>query len=170
MTCLVTVVVRAVVPVAVHNRVPVLVLSLTLALGKTVPTLAVFRIHRLKLSVDPLGMTPAAFGTPDWVSNSLITYSPTALFVREVVRAELDTSGPAVSSLSKVLVMAELSLCRWYVADCAPETVGITHAVTASRNKVKRPDIIQYLHKWCPTTSTHFESGADGPTLDEHPS
>lgn len=113
MTCLVTVVVRAVVPVAVHKRVPLLVFSRTLALGNTVPTLAVFRIHRLKLSVDPLGMTPAELGTPDWVSNSLITYSPTALFVRELVRAELDTSGPAVSSLSRPLVMAELSLCRW---------------------------------------------------------
>jgi len=70
--CLVTVVVRAVVPVAVQNNVPVALLSLIFARGNTVPKFAVFLIHRLKLSVEPLGITPAEFGTLVWVSNSLL--------------------------------------------------------------------------------------------------
>src|SRR5882672_989649 len=101
--CLVTVVVRAVVPVAVQNNVPVALLSLIFARGNTVPKFAVFLIHRLKLSVEPLGITPAEFGTLVWVSNSLIRYSPTALLVRTVVNATLVASGPAVSNFLKLV-------------------------------------------------------------------
>src|SRR5579859_3619938 len=110
--CLATAVVSAVVPVAVHSSVPAAVFNRTLARGKTVPTEAVFLIHRLKLRVEPLGMTPEAFGTPVWVSNSLTTYSPAALLVSEVVSATLLASGPAVNSLSNVVLTAEGSLCR----------------------------------------------------------
>jgi hypothetical protein len=109
----VTVVVKAVAPVAVQKSVPDALFSLIFALGNTVPTLAVFRIQRLKLSVEPLGMVPGALGTPVCVSNSLITYSPAALLVRTAVSAVLVASGPAVSSLSNVPVIADASLCRW---------------------------------------------------------
>jgi len=108
--CLVTVVVKAVAPVAVQNNVPVALLSLIFARGNTVPKFAVFRIHKLKLSVDPLGITPTVFGTPVCVSNSLTTYSPTALLVRTVVNATLVTSGPAVSNLSKLVLTVDASL------------------------------------------------------------
>jgi hypothetical protein len=110
--CLVTVVVSAVLPVAVQNSVPAELLSRIFALGNTVPTLAVFLIHRLKLSVDPLGIMPVVLGTPDCVSNSLMRYSPAALLVRVVVNAVLAASGPAVSSLSEVVLIVEASLCR----------------------------------------------------------
>ena len=111
--CLVTVVVRAVVPVAVHRRVPVALFNLILARGNTVPTFAVFLMNKLKVSVEPEGMTPAVFGTPVCVSNSLIRYSPATLLVSVVVIARLVPSGPAVSSLSSAAVMVEASLCRW---------------------------------------------------------
>src|SRR5882672_178104 len=109
----VTVVVKAVVPVAVQKSVPDALFSLIFALGNTVPTLAVFRIQRLKLSVEPLGIVPAVLGTLVCVSNSLITYSPMALLVRTVVSAVMLASGPAVSSLSNAVLMVEASLCRW---------------------------------------------------------
>lgn len=110
--CLVTVVESAVVPVAIQKRVPVALLSLIFARGNTVPTLAVFRMKTLKVSVEPEGITPAVFGSPVWVSNSLIKYSPAALLVSAVVRATLAPSGPAVKSLSSAAVSAEASLCR----------------------------------------------------------
>lgn len=121
MACLATVVVSAVVPVAVQKSVPVALFSLIFARGKTVPTLAVFRIHKLKLKVEPVGITPAALGTPVCVSNSLMTYSPAALLVRVVVSATLVASGPLVSNLSKLVLTADASLWRWYVAVCAPD-------------------------------------------------
>jgi hypothetical protein len=62
-TWLATVVVSAVEPVAVQNNVPVELFNRILALGKTVPTLAVFRIQTVKLKVDPLGMTPVELGS-----------------------------------------------------------------------------------------------------------
>jgi hypothetical protein len=71
-----------------------------------------------------VGMTPAALGTLVCVSNSLITYSPTALLVRVVVSATLATSGPEVSSLSKLVLTAEASLWTWYVAVCAADQEG----------------------------------------------
>lgn len=110
--CLVTVVESAVVPVAVQKSVPVALLSLIFARGNTVPALAVFRMKTLKVSVEPEGITPAVFGSPVWVSNSLIKYSPAALLVSAVVRATLVPSGPAVKSLSSTVVSAEASLCR----------------------------------------------------------
>jgi hypothetical protein len=108
----VTVVFNAVVPVAVQNSVPVALLSRIFALGNTVPTLAVFLIHRLKLRTEPLGITPAVLGTPDWVSNSLMTYSPAALFVKVVVNAVDVASGPATNNLSNAVLIVEASLCK----------------------------------------------------------
>ena len=108
--CLVTVVVKEVAPVAVQNKVPVALLSLIFARGNTVPKFAVFRIHRLKLRVDPFGITPAVFGTLVWVSNSLMRYSPTALLVRTVVNATLVASGPVVNNLSELVLIVEASL------------------------------------------------------------
>lgn len=110
--CLATVVESAVVPVAVQKRVPVALLSLILARGNTVPVLAVFLMNRLNVSVVPEGITPAVFGSPVCVSNSLIKYSPAALLVSAVVRATLVPSGPAAKSLSSAAVSAEASLCR----------------------------------------------------------
>jgi len=52
--CWVTVVVKAVAPVAVQKGFLTALFSLILALGNTVPTLAVFRIQTLKLSVELL--------------------------------------------------------------------------------------------------------------------
>src|SRR6478609_5115495 len=104
--CLVTVVESAVVPVAVQKSVPVALLSLIFARGKTVPVFAVFLMNRLKVRVVPEGMTPAVLGSPVWVSNSLIRYSPTALLVSVVVRATLVPSGPAVKSLLSAAVIA----------------------------------------------------------------
>src|SRR5258708_2697081 len=109
---LVTVVVKAVAPVAVQSSVPDALLSLILARGNTVPKFAVFLIHKLKLSVEPLGITPAVLGTLAWVSNSLMRYSPAALLVRIVVRATVAWSGPAVSNLSKLVLMVEASWWR----------------------------------------------------------
>ena len=117
--CFATVVVNAVDPVAVHNNVPVALLSCTLARGNTVPTLAVFLIHRLKLTVEPLGIAPLAPGTPVCVSNSLILYSPAALPPKAVVRATLLASGLEGRSLSNVVLIVEASLCSLYVA-CWP--------------------------------------------------
>src|ERR1051326_2682031 len=114
--CCLTVVERAVAPVAVQKRGPVALLSLILARGNTVPVLAVFLMNRLNVSVVPEGITPAVLGSPVCVSNSLIKYSPAALLVSGVVRATLVPSGPAVKSLSSVAVIAEASLCRWWVA------------------------------------------------------
>ena len=110
--CCLTVVERAVVPVAVQKSVPVALLSLIFARGKTVPVLAVFLMNRLNVSVVPEGITPAVLGSPVCVSNSLIKYSPAALLVSAIVRATLVPSGPAVKSLSSAAVSAEASLCR----------------------------------------------------------
>ncbi len=133
--CLVTVVESAVVPVAVHKSVPVALLSLIFARGNTVPVLAVFLINRLKVSVEPEGITPVVFGSPVCVSNSLIKYSPTALLVSVVVMARLVASGPAVSSLSSAAVIAEASLCRWYVAVWATPAWEKTHESINSNAK-----------------------------------
>ena len=61
--CFVTVVVKAVVLVAVQKSVPVALFNLIFARENTVPKFAVFLIHKAKLNVDPLGITPAEFGT-----------------------------------------------------------------------------------------------------------
>ena len=111
--CLVTVVFSAVVPVAVQSSGPAALLSPILARGNTVPTFAVFLMNRLKLSVEPDGITPAVLGSPVCVSNSLIKYSPAALLVSVVVIARLAASGPAVNSLSSAVAIVEASLCRW---------------------------------------------------------
>ena len=78
----VSVLVRAVAPVAVPSRVPVELLSLNLARGNIVPEVEVFLSQSVKVMVDPLGMVPETFGTPLCVSNSLIRYSPAARFLR----------------------------------------------------------------------------------------
>src|ERR1044072_1916897 len=94
---LVNVVVIAVVPVAVQRRVPVELLTLNLALGNIVPKFAVFFIQRLNVSVEPDGITPAEFGSPACVSNSLMMYSAAALLAKlTLCMAKLVPSGFAV--------------------------------------------------------------------------
>jgi hypothetical protein len=41
-----------------------------------------FFIQRVKLTVEPEGITPEVFGTPACVSNALMRYSPTATPLR----------------------------------------------------------------------------------------
>lgn len=96
-----------------HKTVPAALLIPILARGNTVPTFAVFLMNTLNVRVEPEGITPAVFGTPVCVSNSLIRYSPAALLVSVVVMARLVASGPAVNNLSSVAVIVEASLCRW---------------------------------------------------------
>jgi len=154
--CLATVVVSAVVPVAVHSSVPEAVFNRILARGKTVPTEAVFLIHRLKLRVEPLGITPAALGVPVWVSNSLITYSPAVLPVSELVSATLPASGPAVSSSLKLVLTVDASLCRRYGAVCAPANVGARpKATTRPMTKLKTEDLPWRKQWFTFLSSTH---------------
>src|SRR6478672_11408705 len=93
--CCLKVVDRAVAPVALQKSVPVALFSLIFARGNTVPVFAVLRMNTLNVRVEPEGITPAVFGSPVCVSNSLIRYSPAALLVSVVVRATLVPSGPA---------------------------------------------------------------------------
>jgi len=79
---LVRVVVSAVEPVAVQKRVPVALFRRSFARGNITPEVDVLFIQRVKVIVDPAGITPDAFGTPLCVSNALIRYSPTARFFR----------------------------------------------------------------------------------------
>ena len=60
----VSVVVRAVAPVAVPSKVPAALFRFNYARGKIVPELAVFLIQSAKVIVEPAGIVPAAFGTP----------------------------------------------------------------------------------------------------------
>ena len=69
-------------------------------------TFAVFFIHSWTVRVDPLRMIPAVPGTPAWVSNSLINFSPTAVLFRFAVWiAALATSGPIVLSCLRFVVL-----------------------------------------------------------------
>lgn len=107
-----TVLVSAVVPVAVPSRVPVALLSLNLARGNIVPEVEVFLSQRVKVMVEPLGIVPETFGTPLCVSNSLMRYSPAARFLRfPDWIAKLVESGLAVFSWKRLAVV-EASLCR----------------------------------------------------------
>jgi hypothetical protein len=81
----VRVVVRALEPVAVQSAVPEALFNFTVACGNIVPKLAVFFIQSAKVRLDPLGITPEAFGTPDWVSNCLISFDPVATPLRFAV-------------------------------------------------------------------------------------
>ena len=60
----VRVVVSAVVPVAVHNSVPLALLRNAFALGNIVPKFAVFFIQRVYVREAPAGMVPETLGTP----------------------------------------------------------------------------------------------------------
>ena len=64
-----SVVLTAVVPVAVHSGVPPALFRKSLALGYIVPTLAVLFSHNVNVKVEPDGMTPPALGTPLCVSK-----------------------------------------------------------------------------------------------------
>ena len=111
--CLATVLVNPVTPITEQRAVPVALFKASLTSGRTVPAFWLLLIQSVNVITEPEGITPLAFGTPDCVSNSLITYSPAALLVREDDDREiLFASGPAVSSLSKVVLMVEASLCR----------------------------------------------------------
>jgi len=78
----VSVVVSAVVPVRVMIDAPAVEFTFSFTRGNIVPALAVFNIHRLKVTVEPAVITPAAFGTPAWVSKALMMYSPVATLFR----------------------------------------------------------------------------------------
>src|SRR5207244_7383205 len=94
---LVTVVVNAVAPVLVQSEAPVALFRLSFARGNIVPTFAVLLIQTVKVTVEAAGMTPDVLGTPAWVSNALIMYSPIARpFKFTDVRAVEAASGPAV--------------------------------------------------------------------------
>lgn len=111
--CFATVVVSAVLPITEQSDVPLALFSLNLMSGSTVPAFALLLIQTIKVIVEPDGITPLIFGTPVCVSNSLMTYSPAALLVREEDDNEvLLASGPAVSSSSNVVLIVEASLCR----------------------------------------------------------
>lgn len=103
---LVSVVVRAVEPVVLQSEVPVALFRFNLARGNIVPTLAVLFSHSVKVTVELAGITPEALGTPLWVSNALMMYSPVARFFKLTeVRATVAASGPAVLSWSSPLVL-----------------------------------------------------------------
>src|SRR5262245_3295281 len=70
------VVVSGVAPVASHSVEPDAEFSVNFARGYIVPPLAVLRIHKTADTLEPAGITPAAFGLPGAVSNALIAYSP----------------------------------------------------------------------------------------------
>jgi len=61
----VRVVVRAAEPVPVQSSVPEALFSLTVAWANIVPRFAVFFIHKVNVTVEPLGTTPVRFGSPD---------------------------------------------------------------------------------------------------------
>src|SRR5262245_17839437 len=86
-------VVSADVPVTIQRLVPDAPLSSSLARGNIVPALAVFFIHSVKVTVEPAGRIPAAFGSPAWESSSLIRYSPAAR-----LRRSTDWSAAAAAS------------------------------------------------------------------------
>ncbi|WP_291986309.1 hypothetical protein [Luteitalea sp.] len=65
-------------PVAVQSDVPVLLLSRTFTRGNIVPSAAVLRIHTVAVTVAPVGILPAVFGTPMAVSNCATSFSPAA--------------------------------------------------------------------------------------------
>ena len=129
---LLTVVVSPVLPITEQRDVPVALFSPSLTSGNTVPAFWLLLIQMMNVMVEPAGITPLAFGTPVCVSNSLITYSPAALFVREDDDKEmLFASGPAVSSLSNVVLIVEASLCRWYVAVCPVANIDKNNTLIA---------------------------------------
>ena len=108
--CLVSVVVRAVEPVAVQREVPAALFRFNFARGNIVPTLADFFSQSVKVTVDDAGITPETFGTPLCVSNALIMYSPVARFFRLAeFRTAVAASGAAVLSwFSPVVLDASL--------------------------------------------------------------
>jgi len=63
------VVLTAVVPVAVHNAVPLVLFRNSLARGYIVPIFAVLLSHNVNVNVEPDGMTPPALGMPLCVSK-----------------------------------------------------------------------------------------------------
>ena len=93
----VSVVVRAVVPVATQKAAPVALLSISFALGTITPDVEVLLIHTEKLTVEPEGTTPAELGTPEGVSKALIMYSPAFLFFRFI--DEMDTVAASVAAV-----------------------------------------------------------------------
>ena len=107
---LVSVVVRAVEPVALQSEVPAALFRFSFARGNIVPTLADFFSQSVKVTVDDAGIIPETLGTPLCVSNALIMYSPVArLFRLADVIAEVAASGPAALSwLSPVVLDASL--------------------------------------------------------------
>jgi hypothetical protein len=108
-----SVVVSAVDPVPVHSAVPDELFIFTVAWGNIVPRLAVFFIHSTYVTVEPLGITPERFGSPDCVSNSLMIFEPVAAPFRfAVCKATLEASGLAVLSWSRPVVV-DASLWRW---------------------------------------------------------
>jgi len=63
------VVVNGVVPVAEQKKAPNGSLSFTLPYGNTVPKFAVFFIHSVTVTTEPIGITPDRPGTPASVSH-----------------------------------------------------------------------------------------------------
>ena len=82
---LVRVVVSSDEPVAMHMLAPDKLLRFSFARAYMVPQFAVFFIQSVKVTVDPEGIVPAAFGTPACVSNVLMKYSPVAAFFRSAL-------------------------------------------------------------------------------------
>ncbi len=68
----VSAVVSGVAPVASHTVGPDAEFSVNFALGYMAPTLAVLRIHNTADTLEPVAMTPDAFGFPATVSNDTI--------------------------------------------------------------------------------------------------
>ena len=109
---LVSVLVRAVAPVAVPRSVPAALLSCNFARGNIVPPVVVFRSQSANVIVEPAGIVPETFGSPACVSKALMSYSPATTFFRLAdVIARLVPSGPAVFNWNRPEV-AEASLCK----------------------------------------------------------
>ena len=103
---LVRVVVSAVAPVTTPSEVPVAEFKFNFTRGTIDPLVAVAFIQTLNVIVEPAVIVPVAPGTPLWVSNALIRYSPSALFFRFVDWiAKLATSGPFVFSWKRFAVV-----------------------------------------------------------------
>ena len=93
----VSVLLRAVAPVAVPRSVPAALLRCNFARGNIVPPGGCLSEPKRKRDGRPAGIVPEAFGSPDCVSNALMRYSPAATFFRLAdVIARLVPSGPAV--------------------------------------------------------------------------
>jgi hypothetical protein len=95
----VSLVVRAVVPVAWHNDVVTGKLRPSEACGNTVPAESVFFIQIVKVTVEPPAMTPPRSGTPVCVLKEAIVPGPGVWFFRSALGIATRAScGPAVPS------------------------------------------------------------------------